>query len=100
MREVLICTEKEESNGALVAVRDSGPRLDLKSVDRLFEAFHSTKVRGVGIGLTVCRSIIEAHGGRMWAGANEPRGASFQFICLSSATRVFQQGLLAQLFRS
>lgn len=78
-RELLICTEKEESNGALVAVRDSGPGLDLKSVDRLFEAFYSTKVRGVGIGLTVCRSIIEAHGGRMWAGANEPRGASFQF---------------------
>ena len=58
------CTEKEESNGALVAVRDSGPGLDLKSVDRLFEAFYTTKVRGVGIGLTV--SIIEAHGGRMW----------------------------------
>ena len=78
-RELLICTEKEESNGALVAVRDSGPGLDLKSVDRLFEAFYTTKVRGVGIGLTVCRSIIEAHGGRMWAGENEPRGASFQF---------------------
>jgi C4-dicarboxylate-specific signal transduction histidine kinase len=78
-RELLIYTEKEESNGALVAVRDSGPGLDLKSVDRLFEAFYTTKVRGVGTGLTVCRSIIEAHGGRMWAGENEPRGASFQF---------------------
>jgi C4-dicarboxylate-specific signal transduction histidine kinase len=78
-RELLICTEKEESNGALVAVRDSGPGLDLRSADRLFEAFYTTKVRGIGIGLTVCRSIIEAHGGRMWAGANEPRGASFQF---------------------
>jgi C4-dicarboxylate-specific signal transduction histidine kinase len=78
-RELLICTENEESNGALVAVRDSGPGLDLKSVDRLFEPFYTTKVRGVGIGLSVCRSIIEAHGGRMWAGANEPRGASFQF---------------------
>jgi signal transduction histidine kinase len=78
-RELLIYTEKEESNGALVAVRDSGPGLDLKSVDRLFEAFYTTKVRGVGTGLTVCRSNIEAHGGRMWAGENEPRGASFQF---------------------
>ena len=48
------CTEKEESNGALVAVRDSGPGLDLRSVDRLFEAFYTTKV------------LIEAHGGRMW----------------------------------
>jgi signal transduction histidine kinase len=78
-RELLIVTEKAESNGALVAVRDSGPGLDLKSVDRLFEAFYTTKVQGMGIGLTICRSIIEAHGGQMWAGANEPRGAVFQF---------------------
>jgi C4-dicarboxylate-specific signal transduction histidine kinase len=78
-RELLICTEKAESNDALVAVRDSGPGLDLRSVDRLFEAFYTTKVHGMGIGLAICRSIIEAHGGQMWAGANEPRGAVFQF---------------------
>jgi C4-dicarboxylate-specific signal transduction histidine kinase len=78
-RELLICTEKAESNGALVAVRDSGPGLDLKSVDRLFQAFSTTKVQGMGIGLAVCRSIIKAHGGQMWASANEPRGAVFQF---------------------
>jgi C4-dicarboxylate-specific signal transduction histidine kinase len=78
-RELLICTEKAESNRALVAVRDSGPGLDLKSVDRLFEAFYTTKVQGMGIGLAICRSIIEAHGGQLWAGANEPRGAVFQF---------------------
>jgi C4-dicarboxylate-specific signal transduction histidine kinase len=78
-RELLICTEKAESNDALVAVRDSGPGLDLKCVNRLFEAFSTTKVRGMGIGLAICRSIIEAHGGQMWAGANEPRGAVFQF---------------------
>jgi C4-dicarboxylate-specific signal transduction histidine kinase len=78
-RELLICTGKTESNGVLVAVRDSGPGLDLTSVDRLFEAFYTTKVQGMGVGLAICRSIIEAHGGRMWAGANEPRGAVFQF---------------------
>jgi signal transduction histidine kinase len=78
-RELLICTEKAESNGALVAVRDSGPGLDLKSVDRLFEAFCTTKVQGMGIGLAICRSVIEAHGGRLWASANVPCGAIFQF---------------------
>ena len=99
-RELLICTEKEESNGALVAVRDSGPGLDLKSVDRLFEAFYTTKVRGVGTGLTVCRFIIEAHGGRMWAGENEPRGASFQFTLPLERDESVPAGLLAQVFRS
>jgi C4-dicarboxylate-specific signal transduction histidine kinase len=79
-RELLICTEKSDSNGALVAVRDSGPGLDLETVDRLFEAFYTTKVHGMGIGLAICRSIIQAHGGRLWARANVPRGAIFGFI--------------------
>jgi signal transduction histidine kinase len=78
-RELLICIEKSDSNGALVAVRDSGPGLDLETVDRLFEAFYTTKVQGMGIGLAICRSIIQAHGGRLWARANVPRGAIFQF---------------------
>jgi signal transduction histidine kinase len=55
------------------------PGLDLKRVDHLFEAFCTTKVQGMGIGLAICRSIIEAHGGRLWASANDPCGAIFQF---------------------
>jgi len=78
-RELFICTEKAAANSALVAVRDSGPGLAPKSIDRLFEAFYTTKVQSMGIGLPVCRSIVEMHGGQMWAGANEPRGAVFQF---------------------
>jgi signal transduction histidine kinase len=63
----------------LVAVRDTGPGFDPDSRDRLFMAFYTTKPDGMGMGLAICRSIIEAHGGRLWATANQPRGASFQF---------------------
>ena len=78
-RELLISTGRDASNGVLVSLRDSGPGLDSTSLDRLFEAFYTTKAQGMGLGLAISRSIIEAHGGRMWAGANEPRGAVFQF---------------------
>jgi C4-dicarboxylate-specific signal transduction histidine kinase len=87
-RELLICTEKSDSNGALVSVRDSGPGLDLETADRLFEAFYTTKVQGMGIGLAICRSIIEAHGGRLWARANVPCGAIFQFELPTHTARV------------
>jgi signal transduction histidine kinase len=87
-RELLICTEKAESSGALVTVRDSGPGLDLKTADRLFEAFYTTKVQGMGIGLAICRSIVEAHGGRLWARANVPCGAIFQFTLPAPRGRV------------
>ena len=75
----MISTKTDASNGVLVAVRDTGPGLDPKNVDRLFEAFYTTKPEGMGMGLAICRSIIEAHGGRLWATANEPQGAVFQF---------------------
>ena len=65
--------------GVLVAVRDSGPGIDPEHLERVFEAFYTTKSSGVGMGLSICRSIIDAHGGRLWAEANEPRGAVFQF---------------------
>ena len=78
-RELLISTQTEAAGGVLVAVRDSGPGLDLTSAHRVFEAFYTTKSAGLGMGLAICRSIIEAHGGQLWASANEPRGAVFQF---------------------
>ncbi len=78
-RELLISSGRDALNGVLVSLRDSGPRLDPASLEHLFDAFYTTKSSGMGMGLSICRSIIEAHGGRIWAGANEPRGAVFQF---------------------
>ena len=78
-RELLISTEEDGSDGVLVAVRDSGPGLPPEGLERLFDAFYTTKPSGLGMGLSICRSIIEAHGGRVWAGANAPKGAVFQF---------------------
>jgi len=79
MRELLIRTEQDGSGGVLVAVRDSGPGPKTESLNRLFDAFYTTKPGGMGMGLSICRSIIEAHGGRVWATTNVPQGAAFQF---------------------
>ena len=84
-RELLISTGTSESDGVVVAVRDSGPGLPASSAERLFDAFYTTKADGMGMGLSICRSIIEAHGGRLWASANLPRGAVFQFTALAYA---------------
>jgi PAS domain S-box-containing protein len=78
-RELVINTEQTSTGGVLVAVRDSGPGIDPEHLERVFKAFYTTKSSGVGMGLSICRSIIDAHGGRLWAEANEPRGAVFQF---------------------
>jgi len=79
MRELRIATENTESEGVRVGVRDSGPGLSPESLSRLFEPFYTTKPEGMGMGLSICRSIIEAHGGRLWAIPCEPQGALFQF---------------------
>jgi PAS domain S-box-containing protein len=78
-RELSISTEQTQANGVLVAVRDTGPGIDAEHLERVFEAFYTTKSSGVGMGLSICRSIIDAHGGRLWTEANERRGAVFQF---------------------
>jgi PAS domain S-box-containing protein len=77
-RELLISTEQDDT-GVFVAVRDSGPGIDPANRERIFEAFYTTKSSGTGMGLSICRSIVGAHGGKLWAEANEPRGAVFQF---------------------
>jgi PAS domain S-box-containing protein len=78
-RELVISTGQNRTDGVIVAVQDSGPGIDAKNIERVFEAFYTTKSSGTGMGLSICRSIIDAHGGRLWAEANEPRGAVFQF---------------------
>jgi PAS domain S-box-containing protein len=78
VRELSISTQQDQ-RGVLVAVRDSGPGIDSEHLDRVFDAFYTTKSSGTGMGLSICRSIIDAHGGKLWAEANEPRGAVFQF---------------------
>jgi PAS domain S-box-containing protein len=78
-RELMISTGETQSEAVLVVVRDSGPGLRLASLEHVFDAFYTTKRGGLGIGLSICRSIVEAHGGRLWARANMPGGAMFQF---------------------
>jgi signal transduction histidine kinase len=78
-RELLIGTSAHAPDGVLVAVRDSGPGLKPESLEHLFDPFYTTKPAGMGMGLSICRSITEAHGGRLWAAANVSQGATFHF---------------------
>ncbi len=78
-RELVIGTNKDASGGVLVTVRDSGPGLSPESLDRLFDAFYTTKPTGMGMGLSICRSSVEAQGGRIWASRDVGPGATFQF---------------------
>jgi C4-dicarboxylate-specific signal transduction histidine kinase len=78
-RELLI-SSRNQPDGVSVEVRDSGPGFAPAALERVFEAFYTTKAGGLGLGLSICRSIIEAHNGRLWARPNVPRGAIFGFI--------------------
>jgi PAS domain S-box-containing protein len=79
VRQLLISTEQNRADEVLVAIRDSGPGIEADRLERVFEAFYTTKSNGVGMGLSICRSIISAEGGRLWAEANKSRGAVFRF---------------------
>jgi PAS domain S-box-containing protein len=87
-RELSISTEQKPAGGVLIAVCDTGPGVDSEQLERVFDAFYTTKTSGTGMGLSISRSIIDAHGGRLWAGANEPRGAVFQFILPDSEKEI------------
>jgi PAS domain S-box-containing protein len=78
-RELWVSSERMAAPEVLIAVRDSGPGFDPQHIDRLFDAFYTTKPHGLGLGLAISRRIIEAHGGRLWATANTPHGAVLQF---------------------
>jgi PAS domain S-box-containing protein len=87
-RELWVGSTKGESSAVLLTVRDSGPGLAPDNLDRLFTPFYSTKPEGMGMGLAICRSIVEAHGGKLWASANDDRGATFQFTLPAGGERI------------
>ena len=78
-RRLIIQTEREGDNGVRVSVVDCGVGLAPELIERIFEPFYTTKANGLGLGLPICRSIITAHGGRLWAENNSDRGAAFHF---------------------
>jgi C4-dicarboxylate-specific signal transduction histidine kinase len=78
-RELVIKSGRAENEGVLVSVSDTGVGLPVQQADQIFKAFFTTKPQGTGMGLSISRSIVETHGGRLWASENSPRGASFSF---------------------
>ena len=79
-RELAIRSREDKPQQVLLSVTDCGVGISAEDADRLFTAFFTTKSSGMGMGLSICRSIMEAHGGRLWATANVPHGATFQFV--------------------
>jgi signal transduction histidine kinase len=84
-RELVIRSRQDETQQVLVSVTDCGVGISAENADRLFTAFFTTKSSGMGMGLSICRTIMEAHGGRLWATANTPPGATFQFTLPANA---------------
>jgi signal transduction histidine kinase len=84
-RELVIRSRQDETEQVLVSVTDCGVGIAAENADRLFNAFFTTKSDGMGMGLPICRSIMEAHDGRLWATANVPHGATFQFALPANA---------------
>jgi C4-dicarboxylate-specific signal transduction histidine kinase len=85
-RELLVATDPQGSNGILVTIKDSGPGFTQAALERVFDPFFTTKPKSLGMGLSICRSIVEAHGGRLWAETSVPCGAIFRLVVPSSAS--------------
>ena len=88
-RSLLVKSELHGAGDLLITVEDSGPGIDPNDMHRIFDPFFTTKSHGMGLGLSICKSIIESHGGRLWASARVPHGAVF-YIQLPSGTAVSQ----------
>jgi len=84
-RELTIRSQRRQNEEVVVSVTDSGVGLPPQQTEQIFNAFFTTKPHGTGMGLRISRSIIESHGGRLWAAENSPRGASFYFSLPTSA---------------
>ena len=78
LKQLTVKTAISEPNHVTLAVQDSGPGVDPADLERIFDAFYSTKTGGLGMGLSVCRAIVEAHRGKLWATPGAPHGATFQ----------------------
>jgi signal transduction histidine kinase len=81
----VIRSRQDDKQQVLVSLTDCGVGISAENADRLFNAFFTTKASGMGMGLSICRSIMEAHGGRLWATANVPYGTTFQFTLPADA---------------
>jgi signal transduction histidine kinase len=84
-RNLAIKSQRAENEHVMLSVSDTGVGLPAQQADQIFNAFFTTKVQGTGMGLRISRSIVESHGGRLWAADNSPRGASFHFTLPTKA---------------
>ena len=86
-RVLRVRSQLDRLGDVLIAIEDSGPGLAPETMDRLFDPFFTTKPSGMGMGLSICRSIVDAHGGRLWASPQTPQGAVFQFTVPTAAKK-------------
>ena len=93
-RILKIRTEASRTNEVVIAVEDFGPGIDPTNINRIFDAFFTTKPQGMGMGLSICRSIVESHGGQLWASARQPSGSIFYVKLLGTPLRNGSEGVV------